>query len=371
MSHILSPSQDSPIFNEIPYQFLVEQSLVGIYLIQDDVLQYCNEAFAAITGHKIDQVMGRPIADFVDPESLTTVKRNIRKRLASGVGHSARYIHQAKHIDGRCVNMEVHGRTVFHDGRLAIAGVAIDVTQRLEYERKLKQSHHQLQQMTRYAIKLRERCRMEMAREMHDVLGGLLTSIKMDATRILKRSSPGDVSEIAKDIITLTQESIHFARSKSEQLYPATLTYLGLEPTLDNLLTEQQQRCDLTCTLLIQNAIPRFSADVELMVYRIVQESLTNVIRHARASGVTVTLGTTNTLLLLTIDDDGIGIPESRSPEGSFGLLFMRERAADFGGEIHAGHNDLGGTRIALKLPLDTNQSPRDLPPLFQPGMRA
>lgn len=372
MSHSFEPPESflDPILENIPYQFLVEQSLVGIYLIQDFNLVYCNAAFAAITGHKVEQVMGQPITQFVDPESLPTVLHRIRHRLAAGVGHSARYIHQAKHLDGRSVDMEVHGRTVFHDGRLAIAGVAIDVTQQMDYERRLKQSHDQLQQMTRYAIKLREQNRQTMAREIHDVLGGLLTSIKMGANRILKRQSTGGpetsgISEIAEDISTLAQESIDFARCKSEQLYPATLNYLGLVPSLKNLLKMQQRRCELECHLKLVTDIPRLQSDAELMVYRIVQESLTNVVRHAQASKVTVTLDTTDELLLVTVDDDGVGIREQRVPDGSFGLLFMVERAADFGGDIQVSCNASGGTQVALRLPRNAEYKHPEFSPIL------
>ncbi|WP_369856934.1 PAS domain-containing sensor histidine kinase [Candidatus Thalassolituus haligoni] len=356
------------IINEIPYQVLVEQSLVGIYLIQDGILKYCNTAFAGITGHTPEQAIGRNIATMVAPESIHRVLNNIDNRIGQGIGNSTRYFNKAVHVDGYLVDLEVHGRSILHEGRPAIAGVAVNVTKRLKYEREFRESHDQLQQLTRYTIKLREQRRQEMAREIHDVLGGLLTSIKMDATRILNHQPSANVAEIAEDIINLAQESIHFARHKSEQLYPTTLTYLGLKPALDSLLNQFQQRSELACQLVTQSPIPRLSADAELMVYRIVQESLTNVVRHARATEVTVTLSADADQLQACILDDGIGIHESIAREGSLGLLFMRERAADFDGELTVTGIPEGGTRVCLILPL--NERNRKPVPLLEPGMR-
>ncbi|WP_221794279.1 PAS domain-containing sensor histidine kinase [Oceanobacter mangrovi] len=377
---------ESRIINAIPYQVLVEQSLVGIYLIQDGILKYCNNPFAEITGHRPEQLIGNPIADVVAPHSIDRVLNHIQQRISQGSGSSIRYFNQAVHVDGHLVDLEVHGRSIMHEGRPAIAGVAVDVTQRLQYERELKDSHHQLQQMTRLAIKLREQQREDMARDIHDELGGLLTSIKLDASRILNHPTSPEVEEIVNDILSLAQDSINFARSKSEQLYPATLKYLGLGCTLENLLKHFQQRSELACQLSIQSQLPRLVAEAELMIYRIVQESLTNVARHAKATAVNVTIRLQEQSLRVCINDNGRGIEPENFNKGSLGLLFMRERAADFDGQVHVSRynnrtdgfssdtlasddwptsEQTSGTRVCLELPLteqllQANQPPAD-----------
>ncbi|GGF59396.1 PAS domain-containing sensor histidine kinase [Alteromonas lipolytica] len=348
-NHNNKPPYD--VLDEIPYQFLVEQSLVGIYLIQSDILKYCNAAFAGICGYTPEQVMGRKITEMVAPPSVNTVLSKVRERIEAGYGTSQRYLMQAKHADGYIVSLEVNGRAVMYQGEPAIAGVAIDATQRLQYEQELKASHHQLQQVARSAIKLREQHRQEIARDIHDVLGGLLTSIKMDATRIVEREPQSDIVEIAEDIIHLSQESINFARNKSEELYPSTLT-LGLIPTIENLLQQQQLRSGIKCEFTLGELPPRLSSDREIMIFRIVQESLTNVIRHADASAVDVQLDYRNGQLFLTVDDDGVGLQAVPPRDGAFGLMYMRERAADYNGVVTLGSNDYGGTRVSLTLPL-------------------
>jgi two-component system, NarL family, sensor histidine kinase UhpB len=348
----------------ISYQCLVEQSLVGIYLIQDDILKYCNHAFAAISGYKPEQIIGRHISEMVAPESINKVLSNIHERIQLGPHTSTRYIHKSVHVDGYLVDMEVHGRTVEHEGRPAIAGVAINVTQRLKYEREFRESHFQLQQMTRYANRIREQNRQELAREIHDVLGGLLTAIKMDATRIIGRSHNNDgITEIAEDIIQLAQESIQFARSKSEQLYPATLNYLGLLPTLNNHARTFEQRTGIRCTVLCQHKEITLPADMALAIFRIVQESFTNVARHARALIIQTTVMMEDDQILVLVRDNGVGIKADNGREGALGILIMKERAAEFGGEVLIRNDIEQGTVVSLRIPLPAFQNMQKINP--------
>ncbi|TCK04317.1 PAS domain-containing sensor histidine kinase [Marinobacterium mangrovicola] len=354
----LNKKRDAPFFNERSYQVLVEQSLVGIYLIQDEVMRYCNSAFAAITGRTTAEIINKPIAPILTPESLQTVRDHIERRYREGPGATARFFTQARHVEGYLVDLEVHGRAIIYEGRPAVAGVAVNMTLQLNYQRELRNSHQQLQLISRYANRVREHQRHETARDIHDVLGGLLTSIKLGATRLLSQSDPGEIIEIAEDIIGLAQESIDFARHKSEQLYPATLNYLGLLPAIENLLKQQRSRSMLRYRLHCEDSLPTLSQEQSLVIYRTVQESLTNVIRHAEASQVVIEIRHIEGMLSVVIDDDGIGFDSAPKRENSFGLLFMRERAAEYGGELHAANAPLGGTRISLTLPvIDMNSS--------------
>lgn len=347
------PEQKNQRFlHETPYEVLVEQSLVGIYLIQGGVLKYCNSAFAAITGHKPEQIIDQPISSVVAPQCLQNVLNNISTRISNGVGSSTRYFTQARHIDGHLVDLEVHGRTTEYYDAPAIAGVAVNMTQQLSYERELQDSHKQLRLMSQYANNLREHRRQKMAGDIHDVLGGLLTSIKLSANRLINKSNNTEMVEIAEEIMCLAQESIDFARSKSEQLYPATLNYLGLIPTVENLLKQQQRIGDLSFSLVVNRAPPELSSEVSLVIYRTIQEAITNVQRHAQASQVLVHITTNEHGLIIQIDDDGVGILDKNRSEGSIGLLFMKERAAEYQGEISTSSGSLGGTRIQLALPM-------------------
>lgn len=339
------------LYEEIPFQALVEQSLVGIYLIQDGVMIYCNEAFAGATGHRPEQVIGHQIAEFLEAESLQVVMSQIQKRIEAGEGATSRYFNRARHVDGHLIDLEVHGRSIIIDGKPAVAGVAVNMTQQLNYERELKQSHSQLQTLSRYINKLRETRRREMARDIHDVLGGLLTSIKMNAMRILSKSDSSETVEIAEDIIQLSQESIDFARSTSEQLYPATLNYLGLAPTIENLLRQTRARTEIDYQVTLNQPLPELAGELSLMLYRTVQEALTNTLKYADASLFEVVLNSTAEHLTLDILDNGSGIDARRVRDGAMGLLFMRERVEEFGGQIDL-ESDAAGTRIHLSVPL-------------------
>lgn len=348
-------SADHPrVMDDIPFQVLVEQSLVGVYLIQDGILKYCNEAFAAITGHEPYQLINHPIRNVVAPDSIDTVEAMIAERLSRGLGASTRYFNQAVHVDGYIVDLETHGRAIEYEGRPAVAGVAVNMTRQLSYERDLRQKNLQLKKMSRHINQVREDERQELSRNLHDVLGGLLTSIKMSATRIMKRASDKETLDIADDILALSQECIDFARHKSEQLYPVSLSYLGLEPALTTLLKQFEKRSDVVCQLQIKAPLTDLPNETALIIYRALQESLTNIARHSQAHKVVVTLLSQQQKLIIQIDDDGVGFDTTQARTGASGLLHMRERAAEVDGEVIITKSPLGGTRVSLVIPEST-----------------
>jgi len=344
--------QESTTINGIPYQAIVEQSLVGIYLIQDGLLKYCNDAFAKITGHTVEQLINTSINSVVSPNCIDHVIDNIQQRISKGVGASTRYLTQSIHVDGSSVDIEVHGRTIFYNNKPAIAGVAVNVTQQLDFERDLQKSNSQLKEMSRYINKLRGQRSQEMARDIHDVLGGLLTSIKMSTVRLLNRNNSAHTQIIADDIMSLTQECIEFARNKSEQLYPSTLKYLGLQPALENLLSSHKKLNQLEYTLSFESPSPELQYDLALLIYRIVQESLTNIIRHAKADQVDIKIRYPANQLTVQIQDNGTGFDITKIRDGACGLLYMKERASEFEGKVTITSDTQKGTCLLLTLPL-------------------
>ena len=167
---------------EDTFHALVEQSVAGIYILQDERFVYANAHWADIVGLTPQEMIGGHLSRFVAPEDLDALLDKYYRRLR-GDPPSMHFITRGLHADGRVLQIEVHGSRMLYRGRPAVMGVGIDVTERLRNEAELLRLREQLQALTAYTAAKLEEQRQQFARDVHDVLGGMLTSIKMDATR--------------------------------------------------------------------------------------------------------------------------------------------------------------------------------------------
>jgi signal transduction histidine kinase len=231
------------------------------------------------------------------------------------------------------------------------------VTDQLERNQQLERSQQQYQELAAYLIAVRERQRSAYAREVHDVLGGLLTSMKLNVGRILRRAAPGEIREIADDLNGLLQEAINSVREISESLHPQALEFLGLATAMASYLERFEKRSGIHATMCPKELPLPLSNSRATMVYRIFQEALTNIARHAQATEVEVRLAAEEGMLQLHIEDNGCGMPASVAniPGAAhcFGLLSMKERARELGGALTIQSTEGFGTTIALVVPLD------------------
>jgi PAS domain S-box-containing protein len=330
---------------------LTHQAMVGVYLIQGDIFRWCNRIYAQNFGYLPEDIIGHPVAKVAAPTALPTIAEYLRMR-ESGEIHSVRYLNKGRHRSGRTVYFEVQGMRVMFEGQPAVAGVSVDVTQHVLNERELKRSREQLQDLARHTNELREMQRTEVARELHDVLGGILTSLKMDAARLARRIDPSLLEQV-NAMAALAQEGIDEVHRISQHLRSAVLDHLGLRAAVTEGLREFGQRSGLRTMLHAHPTEPSLNAKNRASVFRIFQEALTNILRHAKAHRVDVTLQPDAKGLRLRVVDDGVGItPEQAEAAHALGLLGMRERARQMGGTL----NVCGlkkGTLVDLWVPND------------------
>ena len=190
-------------YPDIPFRAIVEQSLAGIYILQDECFQYVNATFAGMLGYAPEEMTGFSLQTLVPSDFLDHVLERYHKRLR-GDPPSMRFVSRGMHKDGHVVMIEVHGSRMTYRGRPAVVGVGIDVTERLKREEELGQSREQLQALTAHINTVREDQRAKFARDLHDVLGGMLTSMKMDVTRIIRRAQTREMGEIAGGLMAQT-----------------------------------------------------------------------------------------------------------------------------------------------------------------------
>ncbi len=209
----------------------------------------------------------------------------------------------------------------------------------------------QLTELTHHLQTAREDERARLARDLHDELGALLTSAKLDAARLRSRlagGAPETLERLAH--LTHTLDSvITLKRRITEDLRPSSLDHLGLVVTLDILAREFAERSGVTVHRQLGEV--SLTAAAELVAYRMVQEAVTNISKYARARQVWITLARRAGLVELTVRDDGVGFDTSMPARSAYGLVGMRFRVEAEGGKLVVTAAPGQGTRLVMTLP--------------------
>jgi len=229
-------------------------------------------------------------------------------------------------------------------------------SQRLRAEEQLRQSHQQLRALSVYLQSVREEERTRIAREVHDELGQALTGCKLDLSWIANRL-PRDLKPLLDKTRQLSEHidsTIQTVRRISSELRPGVLDYLGLAAALEWQANEFQNRTGIRCDVHASLREPVLAQELNTTLFRIFQETLTNIIRHAGATRVAVNLKEADGKILLQVRDNGRGISDAeQTSPGSMGLLGMRERAALLGGDFKITNPPRArGTQVTVSIPV-------------------
>ena len=236
-----------------------------------------------------------------------------------------------------------------------VANILAHALERTQAEEALGASQERLRNLAARLHAVREEERTVIAREIHDHLGQALTGLKMDLSWLMRRLPEDDaVRDRAVSMQTLLDSTVDSVRTISTQLRPPILDDLGLEAAVEWQATEFGRQSGINCHLDLRIGDRSMQNEHATAAFRILQESLVNVARHAKASNVWVEIRRMGDTLLLAVSDDGIGIGDSTlSSSHSIGLIGMRERAAALGGEVSIVRLAAGGTKVKLELPLE------------------
>ena len=233
--------------------------------------------------------------------------------------------------------------------------------ERRRAEEQLRRSHEQLRALTSYLQYVREEERTRISREVHDELGQALTGLKMDLSWLaghLPRHDRALLHKI-KTMMSGIDATIHTVRRISTELRPGILDSLGLVAAIEWQASEFQTRTGICCNVTTTVSETLWDQDFTTAFFRIFQETLTNIIRHAKATLVEVKLAVEGDRLVLTVADNGRGITEDEMVNTrSIGLIGMRERAALVGGEISFQGAPGRGTTVTVRIPLPMSPKP-------------
>src|SRR5689334_1150677 len=288
--------------SEERYRELFENARDAIY-VHDLEGKYIsvNRAAEALSGYSRDEILGHHFTDFVAREHVGQACDCLLSKLEREGETTYEVEIIAK--DGRRVPVEVSSRAIYEKGAIVcVQGTARDITER-------KQAQDTLRMFSRQLIEAQEDERRRIARDLHDQIGQTLTAVKMNLYTV-QRFSPGpEASHCLKDNIDAVDEALRLVRDLSVDLRPPLLDDLGLATALCWYVDRYEKRAGVTTEVLIElpNQNERFSRDLETACFRIAQEALTNVARHARATHVLLQLTRTATTLEMIVRDDGVG----------------------------------------------------------------
>lgn len=231
-------------------------------------------------------------------------------------------------------------------------GTLQDITERKQTELALVESRRLLREISMHQKALLEEERKHIAREIHDELGQRLTALKMDISLLRLRFGKDPLLlEKLEEMRALAEGTISVVRHIASDLRPSALD-LGLVPAIEWLAQDLEAHSDICCRLDLGNEEIAMSDTQATVVFRVVQESLTNVARHASASEVAITLKNDNGQLLLKIQDDGCGFdPNAVMQSRGFGLIGMRERALGLGGRLRIDSGPGRGATVSIEFP--------------------
>jgi PAS domain S-box-containing protein len=233
-------------------------------------------------------------------------------------------------------------------------GTLQDVTERKK-EEELMQMNDQLRNYSDHLQTIREEERLNIAREIHDELGQQLTAIKIDIARWrnrLKVQYPDLNTDSTVELVEMVNNAISSVRRIATELRPGLLNELGIEAAIELYTSDFAKRTGIKCAFESNLEKDNYSKAVNTAIFRIYQETLTNVARHAQASEVNTRFYSDHDMLVLEVKDNGIGISDERlNNKTSLGLMGMRERAGMLRGEINFRKLDDCGTLVTLRIP--------------------
>jgi len=346
--------------SEERYRTVAETATDAIVSIDDDSrIQYVNPATSHIFGFQASELIGQPLIMLMSERLREKHLQGLQQYGRSGIRKlnwsGAELVGRRK--DGKEFPVEVSFGEVTSGEKHFFIGFIRDITKRKLAERRLSDSEKFLRELSLHLLRSQDEERRRLGRELHDSLGQYLAAVKMRVDQIsanLGLREPAIREQLA-ECSQLTEESIKEVRTISYLMYPPMLEEMGLKSAIPWYVDGFTQRSGIRTTLEMSGEFERLPRDAELAMFRVLQESLTNVHRHSGSSEARVRLFVKNGMASLEIEDRGKGLPSAVLEHGSdggkgqfgVGLRGMSERLQHLGGRLEILSTDNGTTVVA------------------------
>lgn len=328
-------------------------------------IRYVNSQLAQLGAFSAEKAIKRPIGAYLPTEEIRSAyvaayTRVLRTGVSEDIetatdtlGERTSYF-QIRFVPERNENEEICG----------VLAIGHDISELKYKERELEESRDLLRKLSAHLDSAREDERKHIAREIHDHLGQLLTAQRLDISTMKYQYGAGNpgLDEYCQHLLNVTDVTIQSVRDMATLLRPSSLD-MGVIPALEWLTADFRKRSGIACEVVSDCEDLTINEQLSLAIFRIVQESLTNVMRHAEAQNVHISLTTSDEGLRLEIQDDGKGFDTESVSHRSFGLLGIRERALAIGGNARIISSPGNGTLIEVQIPFDVPESQGARPP--------
>lgn len=352
------------------YRFLTESANDAIFLLRENRFVDCNTKTLEIFGcSRREQIVGFPPGDFSperQPDGRSSREKSRDLIRAALAGRPQFFEWRHRRLDGGLIDTEVSLKRMRFEGKQYVLAVVRDVTERRRAEEELKRlneklmrEHHQRKLLSNRLIQLLETGYREVSMELHDHVGQALITLKIDLdiiSRLIDKENEAlcERIELAKRKAVEVVEDIE---KIAHGLRPSMIDNLGLVPSLRALFKEIKQHKEIEIHFFHRSIPKRFDQEKELSIYRVVQEALTNIIKHSQAKNCFVNLVKKDEAISLSVEDDGVGFDAGRKGWGSrekvpLGLLIMRERVVQVKGEFSLESRVGGGVHLLVEIPV-------------------
>lgn len=342
------------VLSEKKYKLLFEGNPLPMLMVTlpDLGITDVNEAAERQYGFPKQLFISKTMYDLLAPDDMNG--NNVLKDKSLGYQYGGYGKHQKG--DGTLINVEMFTHGMLFDGKVTKLILVQDITEKVEIDNKLKEYLEEIRMLTSHLQEIREEERKNIAREIHDELGQQLTVIKMEiAWAIRKLKQPEKQKVKLEGLLETIDSTMRSVRRICSELRPTLLDDLGLVAALQWHAGQLRSSTGIKIYIDAPEEIDNLPADIKTGMYRIFQESLTNIIRHAEAKKVEIQLIVENKMIILHIKDDGKGFDIlASSKKKTLGILGMKERSLNMGGEYIIGSYPGKGTSVMVSIPLNT-----------------
>jgi len=347
--------------SEAKYRAVLENSLAAIYMFEGGgYLSYVNPQMVSMLGYdRSDEIIGRQFWEFVSQDDRPVVReRGLRRE--QGEILPRRYKYRMLKKDGSEIWVDMQASNAYYLGRPAVVGNFIDITREQLAEAEIRE-------LSRRLIDLIEEERRSMAADLHDEFGQVLTTLRLEVEALYRSLPDGQENSrsVCMEAMRQIQDLSEKVRAKTSRLRPEMLDHLGLVPTIEWFVANYRQRNPALRVVFQSTGLKRrLPPDMEIALYRVCQEGMLNITRHAGARNVILQLTYSHPKVIFIIKDDGVGFDVDtvgRSMDGRFssiGLLSMKERIASIGGCLHISSTLGKGTTIRVELLINGSFGP-------------
>jgi len=339
------------------YQDLFHLSPFPVYVYDIETLEFMDVNNAAVEhyGYTKEAFLQLTLKNIRPKEDLPFLEKAIAKMKSQNLKRThGSYRHQKK--NGDIIQVYIQGNHLQYMGRECEIIVAYDVTEQKHQESEILAMNEKLRNLSAHLQTAREEERIYIAREIHDELGQQLTGIKLDVSWLKNKTAeiyPEGI-ERTERLVNNINLTINKVRKIATDLRPGVLDDLGLEAAFEWHIQNFYQQTGIVCTLQTKNTRSNYDKAINTSLYRIFQEALTNILRHAEATEIQVELFEEKEILVLIVQDNGKGITEvEKNNILSLGITGMKERATMLDGEFYLTNHKEGGTVLKVCIPLN------------------